>query len=79
MYKVVRELILFILISYLAIWVTIIILSNLDLRSSSPIVTQIEEIFLIQLSFIVWFLVLIFLYFVRILFFFLAEKFNSNP
>jgi hypothetical protein len=79
MYKVIREFILFILLAYLAVWMSIVIISSLDLRSSAPRVTQIEEVFLIQLSFFIWILVLLFFYFIRIIIYFLAEKFKSNP
>ena len=79
MYKVIREFILFILLAYLAVWMSIVIISSLDLRSSAPRVTQIEEVFLIQLSFFIWILVLLFFYFIMIIIYFLAEKFKSNP
>jgi len=79
MYKVIREFILFILLAYLAVWMSIVIISSLDLRSSAPRVTQIEEVFLIQLSFFIWIVVLLFFYFIRIIIYFLAEKFKSNP
>lgn len=79
MYKVIRELTLFILLAYLAIWISFVLISSLDLRSSAPRVTQIEEVFLIQLFFFIWFVVLLFLYFIRIVIFFLSDKLKSNP
>lgn len=79
MYKIIRELILFVLLSYLSIWISIVIIYNLDLRSSDTLVTKIEEVFLIQLSLIIWFLILIVLYFFRILIFLIPKKDSSEP
>lgn len=79
MYKIIRELILFVLLSYLSIWISIVIIYNLDLRSSDTLVTKVEEVFLIQLSLIIWFLILIVLYFFRILIFLIPKKDSSEP
>lgn len=78
MYKVIKELTIFVLFVYLAVWIGFIILSILDLRSASAKVTQIEEVFLVQLSLFVWFLSFILLYIFRILFIFLAKKINPE-
>jgi hypothetical protein len=78
MYKIIKELTIFILFAYIAVWICLILLSSLDLRSASVVATQIEEVFLVQLSLFFWFISLIILYIFRILFFFLEKKFNPK-
>jgi hypothetical protein len=72
--KVLRELKIFIWFAYLAVWIGYGILLSMDLRSAAETVTHIEEVFLVQLSLVVWFLSLLLLYLLRILFFFLFKK-----
>ena len=78
MYKVIKELTIFVLFVYLAVWIGFIVLSILDLRSASAKVNQIEEVFLVQLSLFVWFLSVIMLYVFRILFIFISKKINPE-
>lgn len=78
MYKVIKELTIFVLFVYLAVWIGFIVLSILDLRSASAKVNQIEEVFLVQLSLFVWFLSFIMLYVFRILFIFISKKINPE-
>lgn len=77
--KIIKEITLFILFAYLAIWLSAFLILGLDLRSSSPQVSQIEEIFLVQLSLVGWFVSLVGLYVLRLLFFFLIKKFDPAP
>jgi hypothetical protein len=78
MKKIIRELTLFVTFCYLSIWIGFAVLFILDLRSASAAVTYIEEVFLVQLSMVVWFLSLIILYILRIIFSFLDKKFNHD-
>ncbi len=78
MFKIIKELTIFVLFAYLAVWIGFGILVILDLRSASAAVTHIEEVFLVQLSMVVWFLSLIMLYILRIIFYFLGEKFKHD-
>jgi uncharacterized membrane protein YsdA (DUF1294 family) len=77
--KIVKEITVFILFAYLAVWLSTFLLFGLDLRSSSAQVSQIEEVFLIQLSIVAWFVSMIGLYVFRLLFFFLMKKLNPAP
>jgi hypothetical protein len=77
--KIIKEITLFILFAYLAIWLSACLILGLDLRSSSPQVSQIEEIFLVQLSLVGWLVSLVGLYVLRLLFFFLMKKFDPAP
>lgn len=79
MQKIVKEITVFILFGYLAIWLSAILLFSLDLRSSSALVTQFEEIFLVQLSLVSWLGSLIGLYVMRLLVFFLIKKIDPAP
>jgi hypothetical protein len=76
--KVFRELKVFIWFAYLAVWIGFGVLLLLDLRSASASVTPIEVVFLVQLSLVVWFLSLIFLYLMRILVFYFFKKMDPG-
>ncbi len=78
MYQIIKELVIFILFAYLAVWIGGIVLFNLNLRSANAVVTYIEEVFLVQLSLVIWLLSLILLYVLRLLFFFLTSKVSSD-
>lgn len=78
MFKIIKELTIFVIFAYLAIWISFIILSTLNLRSASQEVSRIEEVFLVQLSLFVWFLSLVILYMFRVLFFFIAKRINPE-
>lgn len=78
MYQIIKELTIFLLFAYLAVWVGFGVLLAMDLRSATAVVSQIEAIFLVELSMVVWFLSLILLYILRILFILLAKKFNPE-
>lgn len=78
MYQVIKEIIIFILFAYLAVWIGGIVLFNLNLRSATAVVTYIEEVFLVQLSLVIWLLSLVLLYILRLLFFFLMSKSRSE-
>lgn len=78
MSKVIKEIAILVLFAYMAIWLTFIIIFNLDLRSSSIEVSKIEEIFLIQLSIIFWIVSILFFYVLRVLIYFIGKKFFSD-
>jgi hypothetical protein len=78
MKKLFRELILFIVFTYLAVGICVLVLSVLDLRSYSQVISQIDEIFLIQLSVFIWFISLLSLYLLRVLTFYFYKKFSSE-
>jgi|GEM_PF-977992 len=78
MSKVIKEIAILVLFAYMAIWLTFIIIFNLDLRSSSIEVSKIEEIFLIQLSIIFWVFSILFFYVLRVLVYFIGKKFFSD-
>lgn len=71
-----KEFMLFLLFSYVSVWLCFPVMTAMDLKGSSPVLSSIDEIYLIQLSFIVWFFVMLTLYALRLLFYFLAKKFN---
>jgi len=77
MNKFLREVILFFVFAYLAVWICMVIVAVLDLRSSSQVFSQIDEIFLIQLSIFIWFISLLSLYLLRLLTFYFYKKFSS--
>jgi hypothetical protein len=78
MKRLFRELILFIVFTYLAVGICVLVLSVLDLRSYSQVISQIDEIFLIQLSVFIWFISLLSLYLLRVLTFYFYKKFSSE-
>lgn len=67
---------MFVFFAYLSVWIVMLVLFLSDLRSSSLAISQIEEIFLIQLSIVYWFSSLILLYVLRLLLVFLFKKFS---
>lgn len=76
MNKIVKEILFFFLFSYIAIWICFPVLIAMDLKASSPIWSPLEEVYLIQLFFFVWLLILLALYALRLVVFFVIEKFN---
>jgi hypothetical protein len=76
MNKIVKEITVFLLFSYLAVWLGILIVYFLDLKSESENLTYIDEIFLTQLLFFVWILCIVFLYILRLLTHFVLKKFE---
>lgn len=78
MFKIIKELTIFFVFAYMAVWISFLILSTLNLRSASQEVSRIEEVFLVQLSLFVWFLSLVILYVFRVLYFFIAKKINPE-
>lgn len=79
MSKLIKEFAVLILFAYLAIWLTFLIIFNLDLRFASGVISRIEEIFLIQLSIVLWLVSLLFFYVLRILIYFIVKKFFPKP
>ena len=76
MNKIAKEILFFFLFSYLAIWICFPVLIAMDLKASSPIWSPLEEVYLIQLFFFVWLLILLALYALRLVVFFLIKKFE---
>ncbi|PRY88593.1 hypothetical protein [Mongoliibacter ruber] len=76
MKRLTKEVLLFVFFAYLSVWIVMLVLFLSDLRSSSLAISQIEEIFLIQLSIVYWFSSLILLYVLRLLLVFLFKKFS---
>ena len=75
MKRLTKEMLIFIFFAYLSVWIVMGVLYVSDLRSASLAISQIEEIFLIQLSIVYWFCSLILLYVLRLLMVFLFNKF----
>jgi hypothetical protein len=67
---------LFLLFSYLAIWMCLPVMSLMDLKASTPVLDLIDDIYLIQLHFVVWFFMVISLYVIRLLIYFLEKRFG---
>lgn len=78
MFKVIKELTLLFLFAYAAIWISYAVLSVIHLRSAKPLITSIDEIFLVQLTIFIWFLALIFLYILRLLVSVIYNKLNPK-
>ena len=76
MNKIAKEILFFFLFSYLAIWICFPVLIAMDLKASSPIWSPLEEVYLLQLFFFVWLLILLALYALRLLVFFVIKKFE---
>jgi len=76
MNKIAKEILFFFLFSYLAIWICFPVLIAMDLKASSPIWSPLEEVYLLQLFFFVWMLILVALYALRLVVFFLIKKFE---
>jgi len=74
MNKIAKEILFFFLFSYLAIWICFPVLIAMDLKASSPIWSPLEEVYLLQLFFFVWMLILVALYALRLVVFFLIKK-----
>jgi len=50
-----KEARLFLIFSYLGIWMCLPVMSMMDLKASTPVLDLIDDIYLIQLYFVVWF------------------------
>jgi len=75
MNKIVKEVIFFLLFSYFAIWATFPVLEYLELKINSSLISTIDEIFLFQLGGVIWFLILLTFYIIRLLAYFVVSKF----
>jgi hypothetical protein len=71
-----KEARLFLIFSYLAIWLCFAVMSMLDLKAASSLLDSIDEIYLILLYFMVWFIALLSLYVLRLLIYFLEKRFG---
>jgi len=71
-----KEFMLFLLLSYVSIWLCFPVMIAMDLKASSSVLSSLDEVYLIQLSLLVWFFVMLALYVFRLLFYFLDKKFN---
>jgi|LauGreDrversion4_2_1035121.scaffolds.fasta_scaffold1412676_1 hypothetical protein len=71
-----KEARLFLIFSYLAIWMCLPVMSMMDLKASTPVLDLIDDIYLIQLYFVVWFFMIITLYVIRLLIYFLEKRFG---
>ncbi|GAB2610183.1 hypothetical protein [Belliella aquatica] len=78
MFKIIKELTLLFLFAYAAIWISYAVLSVIQLRSASPTMTTIDELYLVQLAIFIWFLVLISLYVLRLLVFIVFKRLNPE-
>jgi hypothetical protein len=67
---------LFLLFSYLGIWMCLPVMSMMDLKASTAVLDLIDEIYLIQLYFVVWFFMVLALYALRLLIYFLEKRFG---
>jgi hypothetical protein len=67
---------LFLLFSYLGIWLCLPVMSMMDLKASTLVLDLIDEIYLIQLYLVVWFFVVLALYALRLLIYFLEKRFG---
>jgi hypothetical protein len=70
-----KEFMLFMLFSYVSIWLCFPVMISMDLKASSSVMNSIDEIYLVQLSYFVWFFVLLALYILRFLVNLLVKKF----
>jgi hypothetical protein len=71
-----KEARLFLIFSYLGIWMCLPVMSMMDLKASTPVLDLIDDIYLIQLYFVVWFFMIITLYVIRLLIYFLEKRFG---
>ena len=69
-----KEARLFLIFSYLGIWMCLPVMSMMDLKASTPVLDLIDDIYLIQLYFVVWFFMIITLYVIRLLIYFLEKR-----
>jgi|694.fasta_scaffold151190_2 hypothetical protein len=74
MNKIAKEILLFFLFSYLAVWICFPVLTAMNLKASSPVWSPLEETYLIQLFLFVWMLILAALYATRLVIFFVIKK-----
>ena len=74
MNKIAKEILLFFLFSYLAVWICFPVLTAMNLKASSPVRSPLEETYLIQLFLFVWMLILAALYATRLVIFFVIKK-----
>ena len=74
MNKIAKEILLFFLFSYLAVWICFPVLTAMNLKASSPVWSPLEETYLIQLFLFVWMLILAALYAIRLVVFFVIKK-----
>jgi hypothetical protein len=71
-----KEARLFLLFSYLGIWMSLPVMSLMDLKASTPVLDLIDDIYLIQLYFVFWFYMVLTLYVLRLLYYFLEKRFG---
>ena len=76
MNKVAKEIVLFLLFSYLAVWLGFLVVTFLDIKSGDETLNYVDEVLLTQLFFFIWIISLIFLYIIRLLTLFLIKKFD---
>lgn len=76
MNKIAKEIIIFLLFAYLAVWLGILVVYFFNLKSESENLTYIDEILLTQLLFFIWVASIAFLYILRLLIHFLIKKFG---
>jgi len=78
MKKIIKELVYFALFAYLAIWLSYMILIAMNLRSATLNLSDIENVYLVQLSFFVWVISVLMLYILRLIFYFINSKLNPE-
>ena len=71
-----KEFKLFFLFAYVSIWLCFPVMIAMNLKGASSVINSIDEIYLVQLSFFVWFLILLGMYVLRLFLYFLNKKFN---
>lgn len=71
-----KEGMLFLLFSYLGIWLCFPVMSAMNLKATSSVLNSIDDLYLIQLYFVVWFMALLSLYILRLLVYFLEKRFG---
>jgi hypothetical protein len=71
-----REIRYFLLLSYCSIWICFPVMAEMDLRAATPILSPLDEIYLAQLSFSVWFGIMVSLYILRFIVYLLIQKFK---
>jgi len=78
MRKIIKEMVLFGVFAYLAVWLSFLILSFVNLRAANPNLSEIENVYLVQLSFFLWLISLLIIYLLRLIFYFVNSKLNPN-
>jgi hypothetical protein len=71
-----REIRYFLLLSYCSVWICFPVMAEMDLKAATPYLSPLDEIYLAQLSFSVWFGIMIALYILRFLIYLLIQKFK---